>query len=95
MVGAVSVAIHRLRPAFYGAMSVAMFIASSERLGPGRPSVDSEAVNVRMERPMLTALDDFAADQPEPALGRPEAVRRALADYLRGKGYLPAVSEGQ
>ncbi len=25
---------------------------------------------------------------------RPEAVRRALADHLRAKGYLPAASEG-
>ncbi|MGI4764661.1 MAG: hypothetical protein ACRYGP_06310 [Janthinobacterium lividum] len=42
---------------------------------------------------MLAALDAFAADQPEPAPGRPEAVRRVLADHLRAKGYLPASSE--
>ncbi len=54
--------------------------------------MDSEAVNTRMERPMLDALDAFAADQGEPAPSRPEAVRRALADHLRAKGYLPAVS---
>lgn len=51
--------------------------------------MDSEAVNTRMERPMLDALDAFAADQDEPAPSRPEAVRRALADHLRAKGYLP------
>ena len=45
-----------------------------------------------MDRTFLTALDAFAADQPEPAPGRPEAVRRALADHLRVKGYLPAAS---
>ena len=55
----------------------------------GRPSVDSEAVNVRMERPMLAALDAFTADQGEPVPSRPEAVRRALADHFREKGYLP------
>ena len=47
---------------------------------------------VRMHDPMLTALDAFAADQPEPKPGRPEAVRRALADHLRAKGYLAAAS---
>ena len=29
---------------------------------------------------------------PEPR--RPEAIRRALADHLRAKGYLPATTEG-
>ena len=61
----------------------------------GRPKVDSEDVHVRMERPMLSALDAFTADQGEPVPSRPEAVRRALADHLRAKGYLPDGSEGQ
>ena len=46
-----------------------------------------------MDRTVLNALDAFAADQPEPAPGRPEAIRRALADHLRAQGYLPAASE--
>ncbi len=46
-----------------------------------------------MHDPMLAALDAFAADQPEPAPSRPEAVRRALADHLRAKGYLPVARE--
>ncbi len=46
-----------------------------------------------MHDPMLAAVDAFAADQPEPSPGRPEAVRRVLADYFRAKGYLPAASE--
>ena len=29
----------------------------------------------------------------EPQLSRPEAVRRALADHLRAKGYLPVAGE--
>jgi len=58
----------------------------------GRPTVDSEEVRARMARPMLAALDAFAADQGEPVPSRPEAVRRALADHLRAKGYLPAAS---
>ena len=41
-----------------------------------------------MDRTVLKALDAFAADQPDPAPGRPEAIRRALAEHLRAKGYL-------
>ena len=48
---------------------------------------------VRVHDPLLSALDAFAADQGEPVPSRPEAVRRALADHLRAKGYLPAASE--
>ena len=59
----------------------------------GRPRADTEDVHVRMDRTFLSALDAFAADQPEPVPGRPEAVRRALADHLRAKGYLPAASD--
>ena len=44
---------------------------------------------------MLSALDAFAADQPEPAPSRPEAVRRALAEHLRTKGYLPSSGESE
>ncbi len=48
-----------------------------------------------MTRPMLDALDAFAADQGGPPPSRPEAVRRALADHLRAKGYLPAAGDGE
>jgi hypothetical protein len=43
----------------------------------GRPPVDSSAVNVRMERSMLDALDDWRERQDDKP-GRPEAVRRIL-----------------
>jgi len=46
-----------------------------------------------MTRPMLDALDAFAAHHGEPVPSRPEAVRRALADYLRGKGYITATDD--
>ena len=65
--------------------------ASAKKIG--RPRVDSEAVNVRMGRSMLGALDAFAADQPAPAPTRPEAVRRALAQLLGAQGYLTAASK--
>jgi len=54
----------------------------------GRPSVDSEAVNVRIERSMLDSLDAWIAAQPEPRPSRPEAIRLALKDWLTGLGLL-------
>ncbi len=60
----------------------------------GRPTVDSEEVRARMTRPMLDALDAFAADHGDPAPSRPEAVRRALAEHLRTKGYLAGEVDG-
>jgi hypothetical protein len=57
----------------------------------GRPKVDSEAVNVRMERDQLSALDAWAAAQA-PAPSRPEAVRRILSDYLKRRGFLKSES---
>jgi len=47
----------------------------------GRPSVDSEAVNVRIERQMLDALDDWRRHQSDVPT-RPEAIRRLLAKGL-------------
>lgn len=44
----------------------------------GRPKKDSEAVNVRMERDMLDALDRYIEGE-EDRPNRPEAVRRILA----------------
>lgn len=43
----------------------------------GRPPVESEAVNVRMERGLLDRLDAWRDAQPDQP-GRPEAVRRLL-----------------
>ena len=48
----------------------------------GRPRVDSEAVNVRLERPALDALDAWIAAQPEPRPTRPDAIRLALRAWL-------------
>ncbi|WP_349371772.1 hypothetical protein [Salinarimonas sp.] len=50
--------------------------------------MDTEAVNVRMARDMIEAVDAAAEAQPEPKPGRPEMVRRALAEWLRGRGFL-------
>lgn len=52
----------------------------------GRPPVDSEQINLRIQRPDLEALDAFAqaeVDKPN----RTEAVRRILRAWLVGHGY--------
>ena len=70
-----------------------MSIPIDKKSTRGRPVADTELVTARVARPVLAALDHWAADQPNPKPSRPEAVRRALADHLRAKGYLPATSE--
>lgn len=48
----------------------------------GRPTVDSEAVNVRMERALLEKVDAWrnnALEQPS----RPEAIRRLVEKALK------------
>jgi hypothetical protein len=54
----------------------------------GRPKVDTDQVNFRIDRPSLDGIDAFAADE-NPPLKRPEAIRRILRDWLIGHGYLP------
>ncbi|MCL2713136.1 MAG: hypothetical protein FWD68_00675 [Alphaproteobacteria bacterium] len=53
----------------------------------GRPAIDSEAVNVRLERAYLKALDVFSASQSD-LPGRPEAIRRILDEFFRNNGYI-------
>ncbi|GGC31301.1 hypothetical protein GCM10011371_18440 [Novosphingobium marinum] len=50
----------------------------------GRPPVDSEAVNVRMQRDQITRLDQWAAEQPDNPT-RPEAIRRLVSKALEGE----------
>jgi len=47
----------------------------------GRPKVDSEAVNVRIERTCLEALDEWRQRQ-EDLPSRPEAIRRLIGMAL-------------
>lgn len=53
----------------------------------GRPPVDSEQLNLRIQRDALDGIDAFASDQ-EDKPSRTEAVRRILRDWLIGHGYL-------
>lgn len=47
----------------------------------GRPVIDSEAIQVRVERPDLEAIDKWRCDQPNQP-GRPEAIRRLVRKAL-------------
>ncbi len=53
----------------------------------GRPPVDSEQVNFRIQRSELDAIDTFAGGQDDKP-NRTEAIRRILRDWLVGHGYL-------
>jgi hypothetical protein len=63
---------------------IIMSIDSTRKSTKGRPSVDSEAVNVRMERPQLTRLDDWRRRQVDMP-SRPEAIRRLIDLGLAAK----------
>lgn len=47
----------------------------------GRPTVDSVAINVRVERELATQLDAWIAVQPDQP-SRPEAIRRLMKSSL-------------
>jgi hypothetical protein len=56
----------------------------------GRPAVDSEQVNLRIQRPLLTAIDAYAASD---GLSRLEAIRELLADNLVRLGLMKLPKE--
>ncbi len=54
-----------------------MSIDSAKKSSKGRPVVDSEAVNVRLVRSMVTNLDNWRRTQDD-VPSRPEAIRRLI-----------------
>lgn len=58
---------------------------SAKKPQKGRPSVDSEAVNVRIERPQLNKIDEWRRSEVDIPT-RPEAIRRLID---RGLEYQP------
>jgi hypothetical protein len=59
----------------------------------GRPSTGiGKSTGLRLYREEEAALDVWIASLPEPRPTRPEAIRRALGEFLRDRGYLPAQS---
>lgn len=54
----------------------------NEKRGKGRPPVDSEAINLRLSRELLDALDEqrrLERDLPT----RPEMIRRMMVKFLQ------------
>ena len=52
--------------------------------------MDSEEVSVRLPRILLDGIDAAIASEPDPKPRRPEAIRRALAEWLQSRRLLPA-----
>ena len=52
-----------------------------------RPRETGTLIGVRLQPPMLVALDRMIADQPDPKPTRPEAIRQALEEHLRRYKY--------
>lgn len=50
--------------------------------------MDAVALTVRMPPDQLAPLDAWIADHPDPKPSRPEAIREAVAEHLKAKGYL-------
>ena len=66
---------------------MALSISKTKSKG-GRPRTDATPVMVRVAPALLSPLDAWIADQPEPKPSRPEAIRYALTDWLTGQGYV-------
>jgi hypothetical protein len=65
-------------------------VKSRIRKKPGpKPTGKGEPVLVRLQPDLLKPLDHWIADQPTPKPSRPDAVRKALTDWLIGLGMLP------
>lgn len=62
-------------------------MSTKKHQGRGRPAVDSERVDVRFPRDVLTAIDKFAKDESDKP-SRQEALRRIVRDWLIGRRYL-------
>lgn len=58
-----------------------------KRRGPA-PTGQGVPVQVRLHPAQLDPLDAWIADQPEPKPSRPEAIREALTQHLKTRGYL-------
>ena len=59
-----------------------------EKRKRGRPATDATPVLVRLMPIQIANLDAWIADHPDPKPSRPEAIREALSEHLKAKGYL-------
>ncbi len=57
-------------------------VGTNKKRGRGRPFANTTSLNVRVPPNLLSALDSWITDQPDPKPTRPEAVRRLLSQKL-------------
>jgi len=57
----------------------------NEKSKKGRPKLDTEAVNLRLPREMIEAIDDLRRAETDMPT-RPEMIRRCLTQWLDDKG---------
>lgn len=53
----------------------------------GRPAVDTEAVNLRLPREIIDAIEEYRRKQRDIPT-RPEAIRQMLQSWLQNNGFL-------
>lgn len=53
-----------------------------------RPKQTGTLVGVRVQPEQIVPLDAWIDAHPEPKPSRPEAIREALTEHLKAKGYL-------
>ncbi len=58
------------------------------RTGRTRGKQTGIQIQVRVQPEYVAPLDAWIADQPDPKPTRPEAMRHALTEHLKAKGYL-------
>ena len=64
-----------------------MSIADSRKPRGRPPTGIGKAIGLRLYPELEASLDAWIADQPDPKPSRPEAIREALAEHLKAKGY--------
>lgn len=60
-------------------------VITKKRRGPA-PTGKGTLIGVRLQPDLLSDLDAFIAEQPEPRPSRPDAIRRLLSDALIAMG---------
>ena len=75
---------------FFGTM---VLMATQETLQPKKrrgpkPTGQGVPIQVRLHPEGLQPLDAWISDHPDPKPSRPEAIREALTEHLKAKGYL-------
>jgi hypothetical protein len=69
------------------AMATQETLQPKKRRGP-KPTGQGVPIQVRLQPDSLLPLDAWIADKPDPKPSRPEAIREALTEHLKAKGYL-------